>query len=299
MFDVRRPLWTVRRTEPWLAAVLVLALAPALSPAGAQEVHDSTLRPEYAEVSEHQRQIVLTFTKIEAGRVVYWTQDGTCWDGLEQPGWGLDAVTTTSSTTPSEKCQQPPAEAPEDYAELSGEMVFTEPGSRSLTVTIVDDGRDEGDEYFMVRASEYDDVARQTTWHFSEIRIVDDDGPGTPGAPTSATTAAPPRGSGTPTGAGSGAGDGVGPPAAGAPRSGVAAPFVTVPPPATSPRVTSLLGELEPGPGFQLGTDATPSAANGQRRRSGSTLALLLGATATGAGGLAAWRWRRWSPTRA
>ena len=116
--------------------------------------------PRSAQLVESAGEIVLTFTSYEPGRTVYYTSDGDC------SRYPLD---------PSD-CGRPQARASEDYGAVKGEWIFTEAGSRTIRIPIVDDDDDEADyEAFTVNASRYDDVAEQTVWDNATIRIGDDD----------------------------------------------------------------------------------------------------------------------------
>ena len=116
--------------------------------------------PRSAQPVESAGEIVLTYTSYEPGRVVYYTSDGDC------SGYPLD---------PSD-CGRPQARASEDYGAVKGEWIFTEAGSRTIRIPIIDDDLDEADyEAFTINASQYDDVAEQTVWDNATIRIGDDD----------------------------------------------------------------------------------------------------------------------------
>ncbi|HVF32197.1 MAG TPA: hypothetical protein VM933_04075 [Acidimicrobiales bacterium] len=278
--------WSARALPGLLAALGLLSL-PGLgvAPAWAQGRDADGWNPMFADVREPDRQVVLTFTKSEAGRVTYWTSDGSCTGAM--PG--------VTNVTPTTSCRRT-ATAPEDYGAVRGDLIFTEPGARSITVTIVDDGLDEGfDEYFLLNASEGDDVAGQTRWYAAQIRIVDDDG-SAPIAVVATTRSTDPPVPAGPAGAGLGGGSDAPTPPAPAPRRppDVAPPTATAPSVTTRPEEASASGRLEPWSELTSGRAPRPQATAGPPRRSGPSPLVPLVLMAV-LGGLA---WRGRSPNR-
>lgn len=233
--------------------------------------------PRSAQVVESAGEIVLTYTSYEPGRVVYYTSDGDC------SRYPLD---------PSD-CGRPQARAGEDYVAVRGEWIFTEAGSRTIRIPVIDDDLAEPEEAFTVNASQYDDVAEQTVWDNATIRIGDDDPGSGSDAPPATVTPAGDRPSGSSTV------DAPPPAPVRAPGAPGTTTVVSLPP---DLEVALPSGELEPGPGFELMTERDPEPPPERDDRSGgsaSWLAFALGTTALGSGGVV-WlrRQRRWSPTR-
>ena len=119
------------------------------------------------------------------------------------------------------------AKAPSDYVAVTGEVVFTEPGSREIKIPIVDDHTIEDMESFTVHAWEEPPVDPFLWRTTATVWIVDDDGDQTsepaPAAGTRTTTATGsptrPAASGAPVDATEPATDGV------APSADAASPF--------------------------------------------------------------------------
>ena len=262
-----------------VAGSSLILLALVVRPASAQA--PGPWSPRAAQPVESAGEIVLTFTSSEPGRIVYYTSDGDC------SRYPLDPA----------DCGRPQARASEDYAEVKGEWIFTQAGSRTIRITIFDDEADEADEAFTVNASRYDDVAEQTTWDNVIVHIVDDDpriDSDDPAATTATTTASSP----------SGQNDGValvgdGATASPTPIAGSARPNTALRPAAEVERNSA---ELQAGPGFELTSESNPGAAPSRRggRGSVSLLPLGLGGTLLIVGtALVARRRLRWSATRA
>ncbi|HUP84626.1 MAG TPA: hypothetical protein VM143_03060 [Acidimicrobiales bacterium] len=271
-----------------LAATLALALAPAPSPAHAQS-SENGWQTSYPVAAESDLQVVLTFAKDDAGRIVYWTTDGACSGGMP---W-------VTNVTPTTTCEQP-ASAPEDYGSVRGEIIFTGPGSRSITIPIVDDDRAEpANEYFLVRASEGDDVAEQTVWYVAKVRVVDDDGAADTEAPPTSSRATGSRASVADAAGGSRASAA---PGADSARTSARSPTDVFTPSAvtaaTSPsaRISAPPGGPEPGPGLNPAKEVKPirtTESKGPLSGSRSSLTLLAVVVAVTVGGFAVRRWRR------
>jgi hypothetical protein len=276
-----------------VAGVVVILLALVVPPAGAQ-LPDPQVTPSAPNVSEGDREVVLTLSKSTPGRVVYRTQDGSC--GISSDSCG------------------PPARAPEDYSAVSGELVFTEPGSKRITIPIVDDDLAEGYyEAFSFEAYEGDAAAGWPTGRFVEVRIHDEDNPDLcyyppcasddAGEPAAATTTTATTGGGRRPGSAA-------VPALPPARSPVGVGGVPVPLTTTTTRaplpdleVELASGDLRAGSGFELVSDRPPQSAPGNGGGDGGSapwLALGLGSGAVTAGGVVVWvrRQRRWSSTR-
>ena len=275
-----------------IACSVVLASVLVSSPAQSQTGRSGWSPTEAAPV-ESAGEVVLRFTATDPGRIVYYTLDGDC----NRNPW----VEDPNSPLPPADCGRPQARASEDYGATKGEWIFTGPGSRTITIPILDDDLDEVDgEPFGVHASHHDDVAGQTTWYAAVIRIVDDDPSIGSVAPPAVTTSVPPDDDRTsispvpPTVPQSAA---VPPPAA------VAVPRAPAPAALALPDVEVELPsrDLRPGPGFELVLEPTHGRASERehpRSGSASPLALSLGSTALASSGFV-WlrRRRRWSPS--
>jgi hypothetical protein len=224
---------------------------------------------ERVEVDESNGAVVVTLRMHGPGRVQYQTMDGWCEQGL---------------TSPLPTCWAPYARAPGDYGAVSGEVLFTEAGTRQITIPIVDDGEDEDLESFTVWATAGPDRG------WANASIIDDDGAqdnaGDPGPATMSTTT-------------------IRRPAPGS--SPIAVPPVdeavvtTSPSPRLEVKIAS--GELQPGPGFELMSDEGAQPAPDRQNENGrgaSPVALGVSAAAAATGGVAmsVQRRRRWSPTR-
>jgi len=248
-------------------ALIVGALMLVTPPAAAQN-GSAWLSPDEPEPLESTGEIVLIVEMWRAGRVAYQTIDGTCQVTYSPGGTPPDAV-----------CSGEKARAPEDYTATSGELVFTEGGSKTITIPIVDDDLTEGDESFTLAAWEEVNADPWIDRGDSEIvRIVDDESGDTGGEERVAPT--------------TGAGVTVEP-----------ATPETAAPPSRNLQVALPASELRPGPGFELTIEGPPRPAAARRDTGhGSTRWWAIGAgTATlGVGALAmAQRRRRWSPTQA
>ena len=246
-----------------------------------------------AEPVELAGEVVLTFTAIEAGRITYYTLDGDC---NRNPG--VEYPYTPSPVTPD--CGRPQARAGEDYVAVRGEWIFTEPGSRTIRVPILDDDIDEPEEPFGVHASKYDDVAGQTTWSAVVIRIIDDDPKQGSAGDTSTKLATAEHAPGADQ-----------PVAATSPAAPVRLPTAQAPAgPARSlePTTTSVgwrldvgtqlgaPGDLQPGPGFELVADRDPERGPERGDRGGRASWVAFGLTIVAvASGIARvrrrWRW--------
>jgi len=253
--------------------VIVVALMLVIPSAGAQN-GSAWLTPKSNHPVESAREVVLTVSMWRPSRVEYRTFDGVC-------DVRYDSAGGAPNPTCSDRTQK--AHAPEDYTATSGELVFTEGGSKTITIAIVDDDLTEGDESFTLAAWEeanadpcggpsYVCVDRSD----SVVIYITDDEVGTrerPGAAakTPTTTTVPDD------------------------RATKASP---------SPDLVALGPEdLRPGPGFELTSERSPEAAPERADGGGgsaSGLVLGLGTAAVSVGALAlVWRRRRWSPTRA
>ena len=266
------------------AGVVIVALSLLTAPAAAQN-GSAWFVSEKAEAFESSGQIVVTVSMWRPGRVTYQTFDGPCQVSYSRGG-----------TPPQTVCSEDGrASAPEDYAATSGELVFTEEGSRTITIPIADDDRREPAESFTVAAWE---EVNADPWidrgDSTIVRIVDDDSPRT------ATPSETSPGGGGPSGS---AAEVTAPPAAAG--SGVTTD-ANAPESETRPspdlQIGLAGGDLHSGPGFQLASEQAPQPAV-ERDGGGSPAGWLgagLGVAAVGVGVLAfVQRRRRWSPTRA
>ena len=260
-------------------AVIVVALALLTPPASAQNP-SAWLTPESPEPLEAAGKVVLTVTMWRAGRVTYQTMDGAC--SVDFFGGG---------TTPAATCSGSKAGSPADYTATSGELVFTQGGTKTISIPIVNDGVAEGDEAFTLVAWE---AANADPWlergDTAVVRIVDDDGAagqdsGAPAAGT-ATTVASSR------------------PAS--PPQGARVPPITAPiddPPVAELATKLASPTLQPGPGFELSSGASPKAAPSRAGPDGASGSSWLapGLVIAAVGVIAAADMRRrkqWSPTR-
>lgn len=254
--------------------------------AGAQ-TYIPSWSPETVEVAESSGTIELTITKGGPGHVRYRTEDGSC-----------ETRSGPTFTEPERYQCRPPAQAPNDYGAVSGDLIFAEGGSKTIRVPIVDDNVDETSEAFTVYAHEGDETAGGWTGTNGTVWIVDDDGdadndacrsnhcPWASGPGELATTPT--------TTARRGASQGSSPPS-------------TVPPgrlpPPSELKAELASGDLRPGPGFELVIGADPQATPARDGHDdGSAPWSALGratvAVAAGTGGVV-WvrRRRRWSPS--
>jgi LPXTG-motif cell wall-anchored protein len=245
--------------------------------------------------SESTRVVVVSVSLWRAGRVAYKTMDGDCAVEFSRGG-----------TAPEATCSRyGAARADEDYTARSGELVFTdvaascEPGdaacSQKIHIPIADDDVDDSGESFTFAAWE---VANADPWidrgdsmvfeildNEDENDSYDYNASAGSGTATSSTTA-PER----------------------SPRSR-SAPLGTQPPkpssignrPARGLTADVASPSLQPGPGFELRSDAPPRVPTSPatRREQSSSWPIGLGAAALAGGGLALVRRRgRWSPTQ-
>lgn len=245
--------------------------------------------PQDARPGESVGEVVLKFTTPDTGRWEYYTKDGDC------PEYPSEEDPANETPLSPAECGRPFARAGQDYGAVRGEWIFTSPGSRTITIPIINDDLDETDgEAFSINAFYRDSALGHLVNAY--IRIGDDD-PRYDGGVSHDADALPPavtttvvRAEQRPTGS----------PA-----------IASAPPPGLEVALPS--AELKPGVGFELvsGGDLEPPPDVGasqhrggdrDRRRGGSAaswFALGLGATAAGSGGVV-WlrRLRRWSPTR-
>ena len=153
-------------------AVIGVALTLVTPPAAAQN-GSAWLAPKSPEPLESAGEVVLTVSMWRAGRVEYRTIDGACQVTYSRVGSAPDAV-----------CSEGDARAPEDYTATSGELVFTEGGSKTITIPIVDDDLAEGDKAFTMAAWE---EVNADPWidrgDAVVVRIVDDETTDTGGEP--------------------------------------------------------------------------------------------------------------------
>jgi len=117
-----------------IAATLVFVSVLLVEPADAQ-TYMLWWEPNYVEVLESDREVLLTLRKNGPGHAHYQTEDGSC------TGDGR----LVSNCTPS-------AQAPDDYQAVSGDEVFSGDSSKTIRIPIVDDNLDEGSEVFSVFA---------------------------------------------------------------------------------------------------------------------------------------------------
>lgn len=247
--------------------------------------------PKPVRVVESAGEVEVRFTSKDPGRIEYYTRNGDCggYPSAEDPA-------NQSALSPDE-CGRPFARASEDYVAVRGEWTFTEPGSRTVRIPIIDDDLDETDgEAFQIWAGAPDDLSTtdavyETNGTYNLYIYIGDDDPKEDGAAPPPVAEQRPSGSSTV--------DALQPAPVPAPRAPLRT-AVSSPPPDLEVVLPS--AELEPGPGFELVIERDPEPASERDDRSegsASWLALGLGATAVGSGGVV-WlrRVRRWSPTR-
>jgi hypothetical protein len=259
-----------------LVSVLVAPRATAQTSPQPQPYWSPRDTPPVESVGE----VVLTFTTPGTGRWEYYTKDGDC-DGYPS----AEDPANETPLSPAE-CGRPFARAGEDYVAVRGEWIFTAPGSRTITIPIMNDDLDETDgEAFSINAFYKDSALGHLVNAY--IRIEDDDPNDDGDAPAVVVTTVT-RADQRSTGASA-------PPAR--------APTTVAAPPADL-AVALPSGELEPGPGFELVSEGAsgPASELGGDSDGGSPAArsaLVLGSVAVAAGA-AVWvrRRRRWSPTR-
>ncbi len=252
---------------PWIISCAMVFLSVLVAPpARGQAPESGEWSPKEVRPVESAGEVVLTFTRTHPGRTAYYTSDGYC------------------CGRPSE----PDARAGEDYGAVRGEWIFTEAGSRTITIPIIDDDLDEADEEtFTIGASQHGEDVAGMGWYGRSIRIKDDDPRDDPEDP-SARTAPTARTAGVRPSSSSGANPIPGSDDGDAEvQSGSGSELAS--------------GELEPGPGFERVKERDPEPASkrdGQSGGSASWLAFGLGTVALGSGGVV-WvrRRRRWSAT--
>jgi hypothetical protein len=243
--------------------------------------------PEKPTVLESDGEVVLTLSmsRARAARVTYKTLDGNSYYAKN------DAM------------------APGDYSAVSGEVVLNAGDTVKIKIPIVDDDSAEYDETFRVWAYEEPTQGALQRGDAS-IRIIDDDGAGdaVPPAGTGITTEDGPATAGSSTitpqgGQVSGSAIGAPEPTSGVAAARAAATTTSTTASAAQPGEVALAsGELRPGPGFELTSEAVPKPAPQRPGPSGSASGLAIGSgfAAVGAGALAVVRRRRrWSPTQA
>lgn len=284
-----------------VACLVVLVSALVAPPARGQTAIG--WRTKDVRVGESVGEVEVRFTWNGPGRFTYYTKNGAC--------HGYPTAEDPANRTPlsPDECGSPYARAGEDYVAVRGEWTFTEAGSRTVRIPIIDDDLDETDlEAFTIYADEVDglsttdsttDGAYETRGSNAEVRIRDDDPKEDGDAPPPV-----PRAEQRPTGSlavdTAAAPDGSNTASAPVPASGAPVPTTVAPPPDLEVALPS--GELEPGPGFELVSERDPKPAPERDDRSGGSAAwwpLAFGATAVGSGGVV-WlrRLRRWSTTR-
>jgi hypothetical protein len=268
---------TVKRITACIVVLLSSFVAP---PARAQTSPGSgpSWSPREVRPAESAGEIVLKFTTTNAGRWVYYTEDGDC------PGYPSAEDPANQTPLSPAECGRPFARASEDYGAVRGEWIFTEGGSRTIRIPIIDDDVDEPDgEAFAVNASRYDDVAGMTVWHNAYIRIVDDDprddGDAPPPGVITTVTRSEPRA------AGSSRVD-TGPPPAPVPARRAPAP-TTVESPPPDLEVARRSGELQPGGDLEFATGEGPLRERDRPDvKAGSAFALALALGTAAAAGL-------------
>lgn len=132
-------------------------------------------------VLESAGEVVMKFTTEEPGRTEYSTKDGDC--------SGYPTAEDPANETPvsTDECGRPYARAGEDYGAVRGKWTFTEAGSRTIRIPIIDDDLDEIDgEAFTIEAGHWGDMWPAPGVSNAFIYIVDDDPKQTPGSSTSA-----------------------------------------------------------------------------------------------------------------
>jgi hypothetical protein len=223
--------------------IAVLCSVVGVSPASAQ-TYVPHWSPEVVEVDESSGIVVMTLRKHGPGPVRWRTEDGSCvgYDNMVQP--------------PSRQCAAP-ARAPDDYGAVSGEVIFTEAGTRTITIPIVDDGLDEGwAEAFTVIATEVDERAGGAVGSRGTVRIIDDDGDSNDAEATTTTMAGDGQSSSGPVPT---------VPPVGSPVAGASEP-PSATPPAPDLDVALASDELPPGPGFEVAGDGLSGPERGTDR---------------------------------
>ena len=122
----------------------------------------------------------MKFTTEEPGRTEYSTRDGDC--------IGYPTAEDPANETPlsPDECGNPYAQAGEDYGAVRGKWTFTEAGSRTVRIPIIDDDLDETDgEAFTIEAGHWGDMWPAPGRYNASIYIVDDDPKQTPDTSTS------------------------------------------------------------------------------------------------------------------
>lgn len=285
----------MKRIGAGVAAFVVGTLA-LVTPRAVAQNGSAWLSPKVPEVSESGGEVVLTVEMWRAGRVEYRTFDGACAVGYS-PG----------ATDPEPACRDAAAaNAPDDYASTSGELVFTEGGSKTITIPIVDDDVTDRDESFTVAAWEEVNADPWIDRGDSVIVLIVDDEGDEAGQEPHTSAAAGSIGDSTSAG-GPPSASAVAPPA-GEPASGAEVSIDPATPTSAMPSSRDLqvalpVGELRPGPGFELTSEGPPGPAPARAVGGDGSppwLAIGSGAAAMGVGALAmVQRRRRWSPTKA
>ena len=298
-----------------IACIVVLVSVLVTSPAQGQTSRTgwtSGTSPGYnvtpeLRVVESAGEVEVRFTSNGPGRFVYNTHNGDC------HGYPTPEDPANETPVSPDECGRPFARASEDYVAVRGEWTFTEPGSRTVRIPIIDDDLDETDgEAFTIWAGEADNLGSKTDGVYGSgaccynlyIYIGDDD-PKEDGEPEDSArpgdqhAAASVEGTTVVT------------------RVDQAPTAASVVETASPPRdlevhlpseerdleVALPSEELEPGPGFELVSGQHSEIARARDERGGGSAAwwaMGLGATALGSAAGVVWlrRQRRWSPTR-
>ncbi len=240
-------------------------------------------------VVESAGEVEVTFTSKDPGRFEYFTRNGDC------HGYPTAEDPANDTALSPDECGRPFARASEDYVEVRGEWTFTEPGSRTVRIPIIDDDLDETDgEAFTIWAGEPDDLSTadgvyDTSGTYNlHIHIGDDD----PKEDGDARDDARP---GDQDAAASVVGTTV---VTRVKQAPTASSVVDTASPPADLEVALPSGELEPGPSSELVMERDPEPA-AESGGGASWLPLGVGAAALGSGGVM-WlrRQRRWSSTR-
>ena len=270
----------MRRTVAGVGVVVAVLLVP-LADASHGEWSART-----TDVPESAGTVVLALSKATPGRVVYRTHDGFCETWTDGNPLNLTYAQTVCQT---------PARASQDYEAVSGEVLFTEAGSKTIIIQILDDDIDEREETFSVEANEAESTPGGATRSIAVVNIRDDDdadGVESLAAPATTTTTTGRR----PAAPSAAAATTVPSPGPTAPESLTGAAPIT-----TDVKIEQVSGDLRPGPGFALGADDPAWLSAPEAGRRGATSPLTFGVAGAAAGaGAVGWirRRRRWSSTR-